>query len=64
MKGVAWMRNILFSLEVILAQAKLRTTSCDMSDEKILVLYCHHYGAVAIEENVNSMTVGTKVFEK
>lgn len=35
-----------------------------MSDEKILVLYCHHYGAVAIEENVNSMTVGTKVFEK
>lgn len=35
-----------------------------MSDEKILVLSYHHYGAVAIEENVNSLRVKTKVFEK
>lgn len=65
MKVVARMGNILFSFGVILAQAKLRTTPCYESDEKkILVLCYHHYGAVTIEENVTSMRVGTKIFEK
>lgn len=60
MKGVAWMGNIVFSFGVILVQSKLRTTSCYVSDEKILVLYYHHCGAVTIEENVNSV----RAFEK
>lgn len=64
MKGVVWMGNIIFSFGVILVQGKLRTTSCYMSDEKILVLYYHHCSAVTIEENVNSVRVGIKAFEK
>jgi len=64
MKGVARTGNVLFSFGVILAQAKLRITPCYMSDEKILGLYCHHYGAVTIEENLNSVRVGTEVFGK